>query len=71
MVALPDGRLVLAGPDSGLVFWDPKTNKRTTMRAGSGLPSDKVMRLELDMMANPPALHVSTAAGASTIRVFP
>jgi hypothetical protein len=71
MVALPDGRLVLAGPNSGLVFWDPKTNQRTTMRGGSGLPSDRVMRLELDTMVNPPALHVSTGGGAVSIRVFP
>jgi hypothetical protein len=71
MVALPDGRLVLAGPHSGLVFWDPKTNQRTTMRSGTGLPSDRVMRLELDTMVNPPALHVSTGGGAVSIRKFP
>jgi len=71
MVALPDGRLVLAGASSGLTFWDPKTGAHTSMRAGQGLPSDNVNRLELDRMVEPPALHVSTDAGATTIRVFP
>jgi hypothetical protein len=68
MVALPDGRLVFAGPNSGIVFWDPKTRQRTVMRGGSGLPDDSVQRLELDRMVSPPVLHVSTNSGASSIR---
>jgi len=71
MVALPDGRLVLAGASSGLTFWDPKTGAHVSMRAGQGLPSDNVNRLELDRMVDPPALHVSTDGGATRIRVFP
>jgi hypothetical protein len=72
MVALPDGRLVFAGPNSGIIFWDPKTKQKVgAMRAGSGLPSDRVYRLELDTMVDPPALHVSTAQGAVRIRKFP
>ena len=72
MVSLPDGRIVFAGPRSGLVLWNPKTRKGVPMRAGNGyLPDDEVQRLELDLMVSPPALHVSTNSGATTIRVFP
>ncbi len=71
IVALPDGRLVLAGPSTGLVFYDPATKKHVALRAGQGIPDDRVMQLELDTMVAPPALHVSTAGGAATIRVFP
>jgi hypothetical protein len=76
MVALPDGRLVLAGPNSGIVFWDPNPDPKTKrptrrMRAGTGLPSDRVNRLELDTMVDPPVLHVSTDLGATSIRIVP
>jgi len=71
IVALPDGRLVFAGPTTGLVFYDPATKQHVAMRAGSGIPDDRVTRLELDTMVDPPALHVSTFGGAATIRVFP
>jgi hypothetical protein len=71
LVALPDGRLVLAGPNTGLVFWDPASGKRTVMRAGQGIPDDHVFRLEVDTMVNPPALHVSTWGGAAVLRVLP
>ena len=71
MVALPDGRLVLAGPNSGLVVWDPVTGKHFAIRAGGGIPSDQVYRLEVDTMVDPPALHVATAGGAAVIRQIP
>jgi hypothetical protein len=71
LVALPDGRLVLAGPNTGLVFWNPATGESKRIRAGGGIPDDRVFQLELDTMVDPPALHVSTAGGAATIRVFP
>jgi hypothetical protein len=71
LVALPDGRLVVASANAGLVFWNPKTGVRKAMRAGQGIPDDRVTQLELDTMVNPPALHVSTEGGAATIRVFP
>jgi hypothetical protein len=71
IVALPDGRIVLAGPSTGLVFYDPATRQRVAMRAGQGIPDDRVTQLELDTMVDPPALHVSTFGGAATIRVFP
>ena len=71
MVALPDGRIVFAGPRSGLVFWDPNTKARKVLRGGSALPDDAVQRLELDTMVNPPTLHVSTNSGATSIRIVP
>ncbi len=71
IAALPDGRLVFAGPNTGLVFYDPATKQHVAMRAGQGIPDDRVTQLELDTMVDPPALHVSTFGGAATIRVFP
>ncbi len=71
LVALPDGRIVLAGPSTGLSFYDPATNTSKTIRAGQGIPDDHVNRLEVDTMVDPPALHVATGGGAAVIRQFP
>jgi hypothetical protein len=71
LLALPDGRLVVAGLHSGLVIWDPATGKRTSIRAGQGIPDDGVLRIELDTMVEPPALHVATRGGAAVLRVLP
>lgn len=71
MVALPDGRLVLAGANSGLVIWDPATGKSTPLRGRQWLPDDGVTRVQLDMMVNPPALQVATRGGAAVLRVLP
>ena len=71
MVALPDGRLVLAGAGSGLVFWDPTTGAKRTVRAGQGIPDDGVRQLELDAMVDPPALRVATNGGVAVFRQFP
>ena len=71
MVALPDGRLVLAGANTGLVFWNPQTGAHVSLRAGADLPDDHVFRLELDGMVNPPALYVATYGGALALRSMP
>jgi hypothetical protein len=71
LVALPDGRLAVAGPNTGMVLWDPASGKRTPLHAGQGIPDDHVFRLELDRMVDPPALHVSTWGGAAVLRVLP
>jgi hypothetical protein len=71
MLALPDGRLVVAGPNTGLVIWDPQTGKHTSIRAGQGIPDDGVMRLQLDTMVDPPALQVATRGGAAVLRILP
>jgi len=77
LLALPDGRLVVAGPNTGLVIWTPPAKGSTgpgthvSIRAGQGIPDDGVMRLELDTMVDPPALHVATRGGAAVLRVLP
>jgi hypothetical protein len=71
VVCLPDGRLVLATQSSGLAVFDPSTGASRAIRAGDGIPDDAVLRLDLDRMANPPSLHVSTAGGAAVLRVWP
>jgi hypothetical protein len=71
MVALPDGRLVLAGPNTGLTVYDPATGSHSSITSANGLVDNQVNALELDTMVKPPALHVSTSQGAATIRVFP
>lgn len=72
LVALPDGRLVIAGSTTGLTIWNPATGRHHPMNASNGyLPDDQVQRLELDTMVNPPALHVATSSGAATLRQFP
>jgi len=71
MLALPDGRIVFAGPRQRARVLDRKTKARKVMRGGSGLPDDAVQRLELDLMVNPPTLHVSTNSGATSIRITP
>jgi hypothetical protein len=71
LIALPDGRVVAAGPDSGIVIWDPIKKTSKSIRGGSGLPDDHVNRLELDAMVSPPILHVSTRNGATSIRIVP
>ncbi len=71
MLALPDGRLVLAGANTGLVFWNPQTGAHTSLRAGPDLPDDHVFRLKLDTMVEPPTLYVSTNAGVGALRTLP
>ena len=71
LIALPDGRIVLAGPHSGLVLWDPASGARQSLRAPTWLADDNVQRMELDTMVTPPALHVSTESGATVIRQLP
>jgi hypothetical protein len=71
MLALPDGRLVLGGATTGLTFWNPNTGAGRSIRAGGGIPDDHILRLELDRMVSPPALHVATWGGAAVLRVLP
>jgi hypothetical protein len=71
MVALPDGRLALAGPGSGLVFWNPQTGAHTSLRAGADLPDDHVLGLKLDQMVQPPTLYVATYGGLLALRKLP
>ena len=67
MLALPDGRLVLAGPNTGVTVWDPASGRRGTI----AVPDPHVLRMELDRMVDPPTLYVSTYGGVAAIRRFP
>ncbi len=71
LVALPDGRIVLASPNSGLVIWNPANGARQSLRAPTWIADDHVQRIELDTMVSPPALHVSSWTGATVIRQLP
>ncbi len=71
LVALPDGRLVVAHARVGIVVWDPATGAQEPLKAPHWLADDNVLRLELDTMVSPPALHVATQRGAAVIRVLP
>jgi hypothetical protein len=71
LVVLPDGRLVLAGPTTGLTLYNPANGSHVSITAGNGIPDNNVNALELDVMVKPPTLHVSTYSGAASIRVFP
>ncbi len=71
MVALPDGRLALGGDNTGLWLLTPSTLAVARVTAGQGIPGNRVLRLELDTMVNPPALHVATDQGGATLRKLP
>jgi hypothetical protein len=53
LVCLPDGRLVLAGFETGLALYDPKTGATSRITSGNGIPSDEIQALEVDRMASP------------------
>ena len=71
LVCLPDGRVVLAGYSSGLAIWDPATRTSKRITAGDGIPSNRILSLEVDRMPSPFTLHVATAGGAAALRVLP
>ena len=67
LVALPDGRLALAGASGGLRLWDPQTGKSTAV----DLPDPHVLRLKLDATVSPPTLYVATYGGVAALRQLP
>jgi hypothetical protein len=71
LLALPDGRLLLAAPNTGLTLYDPTTGTHQNLQAPQFLPDNKVKRLELDTMVSPFTVHVSTDTGATRLRVLP
>jgi hypothetical protein len=72
VVCLADGRLAIAGFNTGLSLYDPATGRSTPMRASSGLiPSDTILSLEVDRMVAPQTLHVATSGGAAALRALP
>ena len=71
IACLPDGRVVLGGATSGVSIYDPATGKSVAIRAGSLIPDDRILALEVDRMVAPFGLHVATAGGAAILRVMP
>jgi hypothetical protein len=71
MIALLDGRLVVAGLRGGLVIWDPATGNHVSIGAAQGISDDRVIRIQLDTMVDPPALQIATRGGATVLRVLP
>jgi hypothetical protein len=71
LVCLPDGRVVLASYSSGLSVYDPATKTSKPITAGNGIPSNRILSLEVDRMPSPFTLHVATAGGAAALRVLP
>jgi hypothetical protein len=68
LVALPDGRLVLGFPNSGLLVWRPGDAKGTRVTTGEGLPGQAIGRMFLDRMVSPWALYVPTDGGLAVFR---
>ncbi len=71
LIALPSGRVVVASPSGGLVIWNPATGAKQSLQAPLYLLDNQVIRLDLDTMVSPPALHVSTATGTAVLRQLP
>ena len=69
--ALPDGRLVLGFPSSGLLVWKPGDPKGHRITQNQGLPGESVGRISLDTMVSPPALYVPVEGGLAVFREVP
>jgi hypothetical protein len=69
--ALPDGRLVLGFPTSGLLVWKPGDSKGHRVTVSDGLPGEQIGRMSLDRMHDPPILFVPTDGGLAAFRSVP
>jgi hypothetical protein len=69
--ALPDGRLVLGFPNSGLLVWTPGDARGHRLTVRDGLPGEQIRRISLDRMHNPPILFVPTDGGLAAFRQVP
>jgi hypothetical protein len=68
LACLPDGRVVIAGRDGGVVIHDPGSG---ASRPLEGLPGTRVNRLSVDTTASPASLLVATDEGAAVLRQIP
>ena len=68
LIALPDGRLVLGFPSSGLLTWKPGSPTGRRLTTSDGLPGESIGRLYLDTMVSPAALYVPTDGGLAVFR---
>jgi hypothetical protein len=71
LVALPDGRLLIASPTTGLTLYDPATGAKQSLRAPTYLPDNKVKRIEVDTRVAPFTVYVATDSGATRLRALP
>jgi hypothetical protein len=71
MAALPDGRLVLGFPNSGLLVWKPGDAQGHRLTTSDGLPGESIRRISLDRMHSPPILFVPTDGGLAAFRQVP
>ena len=71
MVALPDDRLVLGFPTSGLLVWRPGDAKGHRLTVSDGLPGERIGRLHLDRLHDPAILLVPTDGGLLLMRAVP
>jgi hypothetical protein len=69
--ALPDGRLVLGFPSTGLLVWTPGDARGHRITASNGLPGEQIGRISLDRMHDPPILLVPTEGGLAAFRSVP
>lgn len=71
MVALPDDRLVLGFPSTGLLVWKPGDRKGHRLTVNDGLPGERIGRVKLDRLHDPPILLVPTDGGLLLMRQVP
>ncbi len=69
--ALPDGRLVLGFPTSGLLVWKPGDSRGHRLTVSDGLPGENIRRMQQDLMHDPPLLLVPTEGGLAVFRQVP
>ena len=68
---MPDGRLVLGFPSTGLLVWKPGEARGHRLTVRDGLPGEAIGRMSLDRMVSPPALYVPTEGGLAVYRQVP
>jgi len=68
MVALPDDRLLLGFPNSGLLVWKPGDKKGQRITVSEGLPGERIGRIHLDRLHDPAILLVPTDGGLALMR---
>jgi hypothetical protein len=69
--ALPDGRLVMGFPTSGLLVWNPGDDQGHRITTKDGLPGERIGRMSLDRMHDPAILLVPTDGGLAAFRAVP
>jgi len=69
--ALPDGRLVLGFPNSGLLVWQPGDAHGHRLTVRDALPGEQIGRMTQDRMHDPPILFVPTEGGLAAFRQVP